>query len=259
MQHRRTTFAAAASLIALAGLVFLLLGEMAPTVAFADVVGKAGEAKTVQYTETRSDIPRPGEPRGPSHVTKVIILGKHRERREVVSATKGDPLPDGAVWSEATVGRVSISNLATGGIVSLDTNAKRFSRITGFLSINPDDGKVSRHAAQAHPEADFYARMREFPADKAEKLPARKLGEREVVGFRTIEKTERPRGVDTWTRTYWVDAQRQLPVEIEVTFESTDPRRGQSRWLQSDIVFDEPVDESLLSTEPPPGYTVHGD
>ena len=125
----------------------------------------------------------------------------------------------------------------------------------GFASVSRDDGKISESKVAPAPEVDFYKNMREFPADKAERIAGREVAGHQVIGFRTTEKTQRKQGVDTWTRTYWVDTRSKLPVQIEVTSESTDPDMGQSRWVLSDIVFDEPIDASLVSTEPPHGYT----
>jgi len=102
----------------------------------------------------------------------------------------------------------------------------------------------------------LYKRIRDFPAEEAERLPARRFGGKSAVGFRTIETFKRKRGVHTLTRTYWIDSETRLPVQIEATSKSTDPFMGQSRWVISDIVFDEPIDEGLLSTELPEGYTV---
>ena len=160
------------------------------------------------------------------------------------------------MWSKAPVGMVTITDLARGKLVSLDPKNKVFSEAKEILGISPDDGKLIKSEVKAVPEADFYTRMREFPADTADKLPEKEIAGKKAVGFRTKEKIERKRGVDTWTRIYWVDSKTMLPVHIEVTIESTDPHHGQSRWVLSDIVFDEPIDESLLSTDPPEGYTV---
>ncbi len=104
------------------------------------------------------------------------------------------------------------------------------------------------------PEVDFYKRIREFPAEGAVRLPPRKINEKHVVGFRTTKSVKLQRGVDTWTRTFWINPGSSLPVQIEIKFESTNPSSGESEWVLSDIVFDEPIDESLLSTEPPEGY-----
>ena len=224
--------------------------------AFAQVVEQLQRVKTVQYTETRSHLPRPGKPAGPTTVTKYWIQGRSQQRQEIVSTTKGDPLPEGRAWSIAPVGMASVSNLVTGKTVSLDTKEKVFSEIKGFLSIDPDTGELNETKPHPMPEVDFYRQIRDFPADEAERLPEQTLDDRKVVGFRTVESNERPGGVDSWTRTYWVDAESNLPVQVEVTFTSTQPTMGHSKWVLSDIVFDEPLDESLFSTEPPEGYTV---
>lgn len=259
MLRPKFAISAAAVLIAIAAVALLALSDSSRNVAFAQVVGEVERAKTVQYVETRSDLPRAGEPAGPTEVTKVTIVGRSLERKEVVSATEGDPLPEGHTWTKPQVGIVLISDLARGKIVALDTNNKTFSEVKAFFGISPDDGKLSESKVKPAPEVDFYTRMREFPAEKAERLPPRELAGRQVIGFHTTETIERKQGVDTWTRTFWVDPKSSLPVQVEVTFESTSPRMGQSRWVQSDMVFDAPVDESLLSTDPPAGYTVRGE
>jgi outer membrane lipoprotein-sorting protein len=122
--------------------------------------------------------------------------------------------------------------------------------------MSADDGKIAVSKVVPAPEVDFFKSLQLFPADRAEHIAAREVAGRKAIGFRTTEKTRRKQGVDTWTRTYWIDTQSNMPVQIEVTSESTDPDMGQSRWVLSDFVFDLPVDESLVSTEAPQGYTV---
>jgi outer membrane lipoprotein-sorting protein len=148
-----------------------------------------------------------------------------------------------------------IGDWTIGKLVTLNPADKTFSEAKFFASIQ-DDGKIEKTPIAAAPEVDFYKQMREFSAKDAERLPQRDIDSKSVVGFRTIEVIKRPTGTDTWTRTYWVDPVTNLPVQIEVTAESTDPHRGQSKWVQSDIVFDAPLDELLFSTDPPEGYTV---
>jgi outer membrane lipoprotein-sorting protein len=203
-------------------------------------------------------MPRVGEPRGPIEVKKVTILGRSRMREEWISVTPGEPLPDGAEWyaDASQQGIVMISDLARGRIVTLDPKTKTFSVVKAFASMSPDDGKIAVSKVAPAPEVDFFKSLQLFPADRAERIAAREVAGRKAIGFRTTEKTKRKQGVDTWTRTYWVDTQSKLPVQIEVTSESTDPAMGQSRWVLSDIVFDQPVDAPLVSTEPPQGYTV---
>ncbi len=258
MTHRRSAFAAATTLVAATAVAFLVLGRDPGAASFAQLVDEIAHTKSVQYLETRSTIPRGDEPRGPTVVTKVMVLGRSLERQEVISATEGDPLPEGHSWGRVPLG-VAINDWANGRLVWLNTERKVYSLAKTILSMSIDDGTISESEVRPAPEADFYNRIREFPADKAERLPERELAGKRVVGLRTIEKNSRVRGVDTWTRTYWIDVKTNLPVEIETTVESTDPRHGQSRWILSDIVFDEPLDESLFSTDPPDGYTVRSE
>ncbi len=244
--------------IVVAGLIALSIVFSSPSVnvAYADVVGEIDKAKTVQYLETRTSYSPQRKLHGPTEVIKVTILGRSRERKEIVSVTKGDPLPDGAVWSMPKVGLVSISDCAHGKYVSLDTNSKTFGVIQGFVSISPDNGSISTSKPAPAPEVDFYKRIREFPADQAKRLPPKEVDGKEAVGFRTVETTKRKQGLDTWTRTYWIDPDSSLPTRIEVDFASTAPNRGHTKWVLSNIVFDNPIDESLLSTDPPEGYKV---
>jgi outer membrane lipoprotein-sorting protein len=259
IMQRPRSFAAAATLLLAAALALAFFsGGHAPQAAFAQIVAEVDKTKTVQYLETRSTIPRAGEPRGPSTVTKVMILGRHRERKEVLAETPGEPLEPGHSWTRVSIG-VSIDDLERGKYVWLDPKKKIFQEMKGVLSISVDDGKVTETKAAPAPEVDFYARMRDIPAKPTEELPEREINGQRVLGYRLVEKHERPEGVDTWTRTYWVDATTKLPVQVEVTAESTHPRMGQSQWILSNIVFDEPLDEALFSTDPPAGYTVRGD
>jgi outer membrane lipoprotein-sorting protein len=259
VMQRPRSFAAAATLLVAAALALAFFsGGHAPQAAFAQVVAEVDKTKTVQYLETRSTIPRAGEPRGPSTVTKVMILGRHRERKEVLAETPGEPLEPGHSWTRIAL-VVSISDLERGKLVTLDPERKLFSEAKTLLSISPDDMKITETEVAPAPEVDFYARMRDIPAKPTEELPEREINGQRITGYRLVEKHERPEGVDTWTRTYWVDATTKLPVQVEVTAESTHPRMGQSRWLLTDIVFDEPLDASLFSTDPPEGYTVQGE
>jgi outer membrane lipoprotein-sorting protein len=250
----RAAFALFVGVLVIAGVELAVISS-SPNIAFAQVVSQLDEVKSVQYTETRSDIPRAGELRGPTEVKKVTILGRSRMREEWTSVTAGDPLPKGDEWSAAEQGTIIVTDLLRGRYLTLDPKTKTYSFIVNFASISPDDGKISISKAAAAPEVDFFKSLRLFPAVDAEHLPARDVAGHKMIGFRSIEKTQHKNGLETWTRTYWVDPKSKLPVQIEITSESTDPNMGQSRWVLSDIVFDQAVDESLLSTEPPKGYT----
>lgn len=256
MHPLRTAVATSAILISSAVVLLLLFTGSSPMVAHAEVVAQLDQVKTIQYFETRTGKSPDGKLNSPTEVTKVTILGRSRERKEVVSVKDGDPLTDGSEWSKPIVGMVTISDCANGKYVSLNLKKKTFHVIQGFLSISPDDGKISKTEAAPAPEVDFYKRIREFPAEEAERLPLRKIKGKDAIGFRTTETIKRQRGVDTWVRTVWIDTASNLLVQIDVKHESTDPFSGSSEWILSDIVFDEPIDERLLSTDPPEGYRI---
>lgn len=256
MAHRKTTLAAAGCLLVAAAAGWTLLVSGNGNVAFAQVLQQLERVKTVQYTESRTSFGPGGRPQGPTTVTKYWILGRSRQRQEIVSTTDGDPLPEGQSWSKAPVGVASVSNLVTGEMVSLDANKKTFSRVRAILSLDPETGEVNEEQPRPAPEVDFYRQIQEFPGDEAERLPARSVDGKQVVGFRTVERIERPGGVDTWTHTYWISTAENLPVRIEIEFTSTHPQIGELRGVLSDIMFDEPLDESLFSTDPPEGYSM---
>ncbi|MEX2316255.1 MAG: hypothetical protein WD669_03820 [Pirellulales bacterium] len=245
---------AAGLLLAISLAAWFALGSSARTVAFTEVQQQLDAVRTVQYLHTSSPIPREGKKRRPSWVTRHQILGRYRERKEVLSVTPGEKLEEGNRWNAPAVGRVSIIDLQRGKMISLTPETKHYNFITGFVSISPDDGSLQRSEMKPVPEADFYQKMRAVPVDKAEQLAERTMDGKKVVGFRTLKETKRQAGTDTWTTTYWVDSQTKLPVRIEAEVRSTDPNFGPSRGVSSDFVFDAPLDESLFSTDPPTGY-----
>lgn len=245
----------AASLLVAGAVLGFVISSLGPSVAFADVVDQISQLKTVQYAETRTGRSSDGKLRSPTEIARYTVLGRSRQRQEVTAVIPGDPLPDGQEWSHAAIGVATVSDLASGKIVRLDTNRKVFSEVKAFMSLE-EDGSITKHDVKPAPEVDFYRNLRAVPIDDAERLPAKTIEGKKVIGFRTTETLDRQRGVDTWSRTYWVDPVSKLPVQIEVTSESTVPGFGSSRWVLSDLVFDEPIDEGLLSTDPPKGYTV---
>jgi hypothetical protein len=250
----------AAAVVALAVICSLTLW-LAPSksnggLAFGQVQAQVERTKSVQYVETRQDrVSTPkGDRAGPKTENRVMILGRYLERRETRVVQAGDKLENGAMWAAGPDHHISICDAEKGRLVGLDPEKKLFFVTEGTASISPDDGGIETRKIKPQPEVDFYDRIRRVPAEKAEKLPERSLDGKKVIGFRVEEKTERKRGVDTFTRTFWVDPQTKLPVRIEISFRSTDPFMGRSDWVQSDFVFDAPLDRALFSTDPPAGY-----
>lgn len=253
LMSRRNIAAALVALAAIAVLSHWLLptGSTA-AFGFAEVQEQVKKARSVQYTETRVDRTKDG--RSPPKSTKrVLILGSHLQREEV-SVTGGDELPQGHTWGVRLGKYVNITDAKRGRVVVLYPKEKEFTVIRGTLWAD-DDGDVKESDIRPFPEVDYYERIRQIPAETAKKLPERTIDGKDAIGFVIHEVVERKRGTDSWTRTYWVDPRTKLPLRVEVSSRSTNPMMGESDWVQSDFVFDAPLDESLFSTVPPPGFT----
>ncbi|MDD5326283.1 MAG: zf-HC2 domain-containing protein [Phycisphaerae bacterium] len=84
---------------------------------------------------------------------------------------------------------------------------------------------------------------------KNNNMPVQELGEKEIDG-------QKARGflVKNYPNielTIWADSRTALPIRIEMEM-------GQSSYILKNIEFDVPVDESLVSMEPPSDYTLAG-
>jgi hypothetical protein len=241
----RKVGAVAASLLAVA----LLAHSLAPTratsgLAFGQVQEQVEKTKSVQYFQTRKVYIKGKAAPEETQTRKVMILGSHQMREEVKTVTAGDPQPDEYI---------AIQNMKTGKTIDLYPDKKGYDVPQVIFGIDLNGG-VKKQKIEAAPQVDFYKRVREFPADRAQKLPDRTIGGKVAAGFQVVIKTERPAGTDTWTGTYWVDPETKLPVRIEYSNRGTGPMMADSETVRSDIVFDAPLDESLFSTDPPEGY-----
>ncbi|MEQ9379604.1 MAG: hypothetical protein RJP95_01985 [Pirellulales bacterium] len=220
---------------------------------FAQALHRATETNSVTYTELNWATNKEGY-RGPKTETKVSILGKHSERREQRTIAEGEKLPEGQGWFPQPEHYISIFDAQTGKLVALSPEQKTFRLAKTLMSIT-GDGQIERNEVKPLPKANFYDRMRNVPVEDAERLPPKKIGDTCAIGYRLSENVKKKSGTDTWTRTYWVDPNSMLPIRIDVTHKSTDPRTANSVWIQRDIKFNVHVDESLFSTEVPEGYT----
>lgn len=250
----RNVGAIAAALLAVALFKHWLTPERDTGFAFGAVQKKVEKTKSVQYVQKRKDFF--GGRVQPEETRKVMILGPHQKREEVETAKGGDPPPDGQILLSPAAERYTIiTNLETGRTITLYPDKKGYIVPLGFLGIDPDDGELKESKIEPAPKFDFYNLIREFPSDSATKLPDRKINGKTAIGFRTVDKTKRRTGDDTWTRTYWVDPETKLPVRIEVVNVSIQGESTvKSEFIQSDIVFDATLDEKLFSTDPPEGY-----
>ena len=221
--------------------------------AFAEMQQCVNRTKSVQYLQTRQDF-KGQKKTAPQETRKVKILGSHRMREEVTITTAGDPLPEGEIRLARPETYIMIQDMKSGKAITLYPDKKGYYIPHSVLGIDLNSGEVHEEKIEPAPEVDFYKRIREVPADKANRLPDRIIGGKGAAGFRIVEKVERPAGTDTWTKTYWVDPDTRLPVRIETTIRSTNPMMGESDFVLSDIVFDAQLDEALFTTDPPEGY-----
>lgn len=256
MNRRNLAIAASALIASVVFSTWFIRSGPNSSIAFAEVQKEIAKVKTVQYRESRIDRDADGRT-APKMVKQVKILGPHLERSEVSVTAGGDP-PKGVRWGLALGEYISINNLKEGKLISLYPKTKTYQIVSSLLSIN-DEGKVESNEVRPAPKADLYAQIHDVPSDKAKKLDEKMVDGKRAIGFLVEEKIERDRGVDTWTRTYWVDAATKLPVRIEINHRSTNPMRGSTDWVQSDFVFDAPLDKELFSTDPPSGYKKAGD
>jgi outer membrane lipoprotein-sorting protein len=213
-------------------------GPASANLAFAAIQEQVQKTRSVTYLETRlASAGIQQESR------RVMILGRYLQREEVEEIWQGGRnLP---AW-------IAISDLEKGKYVVVWPSEKRFVILTDQVTLSPEGGVKKEEQLTAQPEADLYQRIREIPADATTRLPERTVGNKQVVGF----YYEETKGSSTWKRTFWVDPATRLPVQIEVSHRSTAPNTGPSDWVQSDFEFDNKLNKSLFSTDPPEGYTV---
>ncbi|HZZ80780.1 MAG TPA: M56 family metallopeptidase [Gemmataceae bacterium] len=218
------------------------VGAQKPAASDADL----SDGHTVQYTETRTNrLPDGRKVQG--LIRRVKVLGRYRQREEM-QHTPGDQPESGDTSSY-----VQITDAKKGVLLTLDPNDKTYEYVKQILGIN-DAGEVVESKPEPQPQIDYYGRMRDVPVATAMKLPDRYIDGKVANGYEVISKAERAAGIDTWTRRYWLDPQTKLPVRIEVSLRGTNPGHAESDWVQSDIIFDRPLDAELFSTEPPAGY-----
>lgn len=222
--------------------------------AFAEVVKRVGQARSVKYVELNWAVNNDGN-RGPKTETTAYISGRYLERVERRQVSEGDELPEGQHWVRQPEHYITISDLKNGIYVNLFPKEKLYSRNGTVMGLSQDGMMFIERRVKPRPGADLYASMSNVPFDKAEKIPSRRIDDRLVFGYRITEKIEKEDGIDYWERIYWVDPDTKLPVRIEVSHNSTRPRTASSRWIQRDIEFNVDLDKTLFSTEIPPGYT----
>lgn len=229
----RYTSVAAALTVLLGTVVWITLLDRSASVAFAEVKNQVERVLSVQYVKSRTTNGKPDKTR------REKILGRYLTRTEVLGA-------------DGKIEHIYIRDAKNGRYVSIDPKRKEFVILGSQVSRDLDGGNETEEEMKPMPEVDFYKSVREVPNEPTKRLPEKMLSGRMVTGFYFEEKD----GGSTWKRTYWIDAETTLPVRIEISSRHIDPQFGPSDWVMAEFVFNEELDASLFSTEPPAGYTV---
>jgi outer membrane lipoprotein-sorting protein len=217
MRHPILRYAAAAVfLVAICGVV-LWFHSGGASPAFADFIKPILNARSVKFKTTMEH---------GSTITKadVMVLEPYRMREEQLDANG--------------ITLIAIQDSDTGKILLLFPAQKR--AIVSYVA-NPKENIPQNFFTT------FLAQLRDAQDDSCfERTP---LGEKEIdgrraIGFRLVGYAM---VIDLWG-----DPQTRLPIRAEGRAQSW-PNIG---WIASDFEFNVDLDESLFSTEPPPGYSV---
>jgi hypothetical protein len=168
------------------------------------------------------------------YVRRIRVKGKHLQRTDQLF-----PMARGHV----------IRDVASGMTVSFHDDEKRKEVLTKQVTIQQSGVGQEVDIPRIPPTVDFFNQFTSVPKDGVEQLPARTIGGKNVLGLRSSEEHD---GM-TWTRTYWVEPDSKLPVELW-----TEVRNGsqlKQHWVMSQFNYDLAMDDELFSTETPTGYT----
>lgn len=168
------------------------------------------------------------------YVRRVRVKGKHLQRTDQLF-----PMARGHV----------IRDVAAGLTVSFHDDSKRKEVLTKQVSIQQSGDNQETDIPKIPPTVDFFKQFTAVPNDGVEQLPARMIGGKNVLGLRSSEEHDGK----TWTRTYWVEPDSRLPVELWT--ELYKGSKLKQRWVMTQFVYDLAMDDQLFSTETPAGYT----
>lgn len=265
-QHRsvRWAMAAAAAAAALAIVGFWPSGKggkPGPGVAFADVIQYIQRARTVSYAVTEEAEGRPAK------TMKIFISEPDRMRMEMTIPMP----PDGRRETLITVYSIRQAK-------SLHLNPSR--READLLELSD----TSLEAALKNANLDSWVTLqtiRDFSKVKAVPLGEQVVSGRRAVGFRLDDPAQKE------TTSLWADAQTGQPIRVErskvcqlsgaafvsvstgpdepasenssamptiIVNQGRQPQEITVKQVITDITFDQELDESLFSLDPPAGY-----
>lgn len=127
---------------------------------------------------------------------------------------------------------------------------KRRRVLTKQVVLDRKSNEKSEHELRLSPSVDFFTQFRSVPNEAKKLAEKRIIDGQQAIGFQTIEKHN-----GTWLRSYWVDSESYLPLEIVTEFRSELPQLSSARWVQKEFAYNMEMDTALFSTETPTGYT----
>lgn len=223
--HRRIIPMRLRTMLAVAAAVVIVFGSVSfwglhsrESMAFGDVLKNVLSVHTVQFKGTHTvQVPGLGTRTATS---ETIIVEPGRMRQTVLP---GEGMPGGMVM---------IWDYSQGRCLSLDPANKRATVLE--MANMPPERKAENLLDQ----------FRQF--DEKAGTP---IGEKEIAGRRTQGFKV---GTPPIEMLIWADTETRLPVEIEMTMRSG--MLPPTNMIMTDFVWDQPVDESLVSLTPPEGY-----
>ena len=222
MSNRMTKFAiAAAVVIAFVGLgSWLKLSNGKSGIAFADVLRNVQSAHSVQFKGVTT-VQVPGL--GVQTITSETIIVEEPNRMRQTISPSGTGMPGGMVM---------IWDLREGRCLTLDPQNKRATVME--MSNMPPEQKAGNLLEQ----------FRQLSGTAGTPIGEKEIAGRMTKGFKVV--------AGPMEMLIWADTQTRLPVQIEATMKFGMLPAGST--TETDFVWDQEVDESLVSLTPPAGY-----
>ncbi|MEI8021403.1 MAG: hypothetical protein WCH39_24555 [Schlesneria sp.] len=245
------------------------IGRIDPSVsiAFADVQKQVQKFRSIQYKESPIVFDDDGNPQNPRATkdedsgkggkVKVIPLARHLVMGHELERVE-------SVDADGQISNIHISDFKNHKLVSLDVKEKRIT-ITDISNNTIKFGEGTVVFSKIEPaSAELYKELNEISSSTSmTKLPARKIDDKQVVGFVFEKKFEQKVDKETFTETlkriYWIDTATKLPVRVDCSVTNNNAAAAAQKlveWMKYDFVFDAELDPKLFSTETPEGYTV---
>jgi outer membrane lipoprotein-sorting protein len=237
MYSRIMKLAAALIIVGISVGICYITRDTHSSVAFADVVKQMQQIRTATWTEIGESHPPKNLPQGAifvggSHIRRCAYKAPGYERQDTTQ-TLVDP-------QTRQPGEYKTFHI-------IDRNAGK------ALLLNPQEMTAAIHSFEpnVHQNAlyDVFLNLPENISSDAQSLGTKQIGNREAIGFRLQKKTD---GTYPWSgdiTDIWVDAKTRLLVMLE-----TGAADGGWMFRLKDFAFNQELDDSLFSLDPPQGY-----